>query len=79
MTLYNQYIVYPEGDIQEITNTLTVDRIVGLNGVPLQLPLPTPKMIAYRVSKVVKREKKGEVNRYYYLELLTRKDMLEYT
>lgn len=79
MTLYTQYIVYPEGDIQEISHTLAVDQIVGLNGVPLQLPLPTPKMIAYRVGKVIKREKKGEENYYYYLELLTRKDMLEYT
>ena len=79
MTLVSNFIVYPEGDVQEISHTLRVDQIIGLNGVPLQLPLPTSKMIAYRVSKIVKKETKGEINTYYHLELLRRADLLEYT
>ncbi len=79
MTIYTRQIVYPEGDTQEIDHELRVNQIVDLNGITLPLPLPTVRMIAYRVYKVSTRENIGESITLYYLELLTRDQMIEYT
>ena len=78
MTLKTLYIVYPEGDIQEIERPLTVNQVVDINGNPLAIPLRGTRLIAYRVYKVQAEEKKGETNKFHYLELLNREDMLEY-
>jgi len=79
MTLYSRQIVYPEGDTQEIEHALRVNQVVDLNGNPLGLPLPTARMIAYRVYKVSTHESIGESTTLYHLELLTRDQMIEYT
>jgi hypothetical protein len=78
MTLYANYVVYPEGDMQEIPHTLSINQIVDLNGFPLTPPLPTFKMIVYRVHRISRKESKGEVNTYHYLELVKRDEMLQY-
>jgi len=79
MTIYTRQIVYPEGDTQEIEHALRVNQVVDLNGGPLALPLPTVRMIAFRVYKVSTRESIGESITLYHLELLTRDQMIEYT
>jgi hypothetical protein len=79
MTLESRILVYPEGDTQEIPHTLRFNQVVDINGRPLPLPLPTVKMIAYRVSKISTREERGERITSYYLDLLKRNDMLEIT
>lgn len=71
MTIYNNYIVFPEGDIQEIAHDLRINQLVDINGVPITLPLKTAKMIVYRVYKKTTKESKGEVSTFYYLEQLS--------
>lgn len=78
MKIVENFVVYPEGDTQQIPHTLSINAIVDLNGYPLPLPLPTPKMIAYRVYKVRTEELKGETNTYHHLELLHREDIIQY-
>lgn len=78
MTIYTSILVYPEGDTQEAPISLQIDQVVDLNGYPHVVPLKSPKMIAYRVSKVIKKENKGETITYYYLELLRRDELTEY-
>lgn len=77
MTIETKLIMYPEGDSREISRTLRINQVVDLNGTPLPLPLPTVKMIAYRVMKISTREERGERTVIYYLDLLRRQDMLE--
>jgi hypothetical protein len=78
MTLYSKILVYPEGDTREIDHALRIDEVVDLNGNPLSLPLPTPRMIAYRVYRISTAESRAEVVTSYFLELLTRDKILEY-
>jgi hypothetical protein len=77
MTLETRLLVYPEGDTQEIPHTLRFNQVVDINGRPLRLPLPTVKMIAYRVGKISTKEERGERTVSYHLDLLRRNDMIE--
>lgn len=70
MLLEEHYIVYPEGDSQEIAGPLRFNQLVGLNGEVLQLPLSNPRTIVYRVYRISRDEKKGETISYYHLELV---------
>ena len=69
------FIIYPEGDSREIEHELRVNQLVDLNGNPLPLPLPSARMIVYRVWKVSTeaRTARGEV--CYHLELVTRPEL----
>ncbi len=76
--IYNsQTIVFPDGDTQEIQHKLKINDIVDLNGIPFRLPLPTIRMIAYRVYKISTRRTRNDEILEYHLDLLTRKDMQE--
>jgi hypothetical protein len=70
MTTVTRRIVYPEGDTQEIAGQLRIDQIVDLNGNPLTLPLPTTRMIVYRVYRITQREVRGEIVIDHCLEQL---------
>jgi hypothetical protein len=72
------YIVFPEGDIQETYGRLPINAVVDINGNPLSLPLPTNKMIAFRVARIKTDENKGGNETYHYLELLSAEELLEY-
>ena len=78
MTIYTRLLVYPNGDTQEARVSLRINQIVDLNGYPLDLPLDTVKMIAYRVNKITTCESRGEETTSYHLELVRREEMLEY-
>lgn len=78
MILPVRYIVYPEGDIQEIPHTLGINHLVDINGFPLPLPLPTDRMIAYEVYKITKEENRREASTYYHLALLRRDELTQY-
>jgi hypothetical protein len=71
MHMQSNYIVYPEGDLQEIDHNLSFNQYVGLNGEPLGLPLASPRTIVYKVYSIRRSEGKGETETYYYLELVT--------
>ena len=70
-------IVYPEGDSREIEHALKVNQLVDLNGNPLALPLPTSKMIVYRVWKISTRVEWKDEETCYHLELVTRPELEE--
>jgi len=64
-------IVYPEGDRQEISHNLYVNQIVDVNGCPINLPVRTSKMIAYKVYRKSTQEARNEVITSFFLEQLT--------
>ena len=78
MTEYSHHLVYPEGDLQEAFQPLAINQLVDINGRPLTLPLPTLKMIVYRVYKITKSESRAEHCTKYHLELVRRDEMLEH-
>jgi len=71
-------IIYPEGDELEIEHALTINELVDLNGFPLNLPLPTSRMIVYRIMKITTDTYKGGETIKYFLELLTKYELEEY-
>ena len=73
------FIVFPEGDVQEIPGRLPINDIVDINGNHLPLPLPTNRMIAFKVSKISTTENKGVSGTFHFLELLSAHELLEYT
>ncbi|MDR2477618.1 MAG: hypothetical protein LBD18_07530 [Treponema sp.] len=73
------FIVFPEGDVQEIPGRLPVNGLVDINGTILPAPLPANRMIVFRVSKIKTRENKGGNETFHYLELLSARDLLECT
>jgi hypothetical protein len=73
------FIVFPEGDVQEISGRLPINDIVDMNGNHLPLPLSTNRMIAFRVAKIKTEENKGGSETYHFLELLSADELLAYT
>jgi hypothetical protein len=68
-------IVYPEGDSREIEHELNVNQLVDLNGNPLPLPLPSARMIVYRVWKISTSAERNTEDVFYHLELVTRPEL----
>ena len=79
MFITEYFVVFPEGDVQEIPGRLPINDIVDINGNRLQLPLPTNRMIAYRIARISTEEKKGSSNTYHFLELLSADELLEFS
>jgi hypothetical protein len=79
MFISEYFIVFPEGDVQEIRGRLPFNALVDINGRVLDPPLPTNKMIAFKVAGIKTDEKKGSSGTYHYLELLSAEELLEYT
>ena len=75
MTVYTSLLQYPEGDSIEIDHRLSIGQIVDLNGNPLSLPLRSSRMIVYRVSRIRRTEKTGEVTIRYDLERFTEPEL----
>ncbi|MDR0323311.1 MAG: hypothetical protein LBI12_02550 [Treponema sp.] len=79
MFISEYFMVFPEGDLQEIQGRLPFNALVDINGNVLSPPLPTNKMIVYKVSRVKTEEKKGSSETYHFLDLLSAEELLEYT
>ena len=73
------FIVFPEGDAQEISGRLMLNAVVDINGNPLPLPLPTHKMIAFRVARIKTNENKGSNETFHFLELLSADELVPLT
>ncbi|MCL2763779.1 MAG: hypothetical protein FWD40_00670 [Treponema sp.] len=73
------FIVFPEGDVQEIRGRLPFNSLVDMNGNVLGLPLPTNKMIVFKVAGIKTEEKKGSSTTYHFLDLLSAEELLGYT
>ena len=65
--------------MQEISGKLPINDIVDINGNPLALPLPTNRMIAFRVAKISTNEGKGFCETYHFLEMLSAQELIEFT
>ena len=78
MFISEYFVVYPEGDAQEISGRLGINQLVDINGRPLDLPLATNRMIVFRVHKIKTNEHKGGAETYHYLEQLSARELLEY-
>jgi hypothetical protein len=79
MTIDEYYIVFPEGDRQELRGPLRIDELVDLNGQPLALPLPSPRIIAFRVTKIRHLEERGLHSVYHYVELMSAYELVAYS
>jgi len=78
MYISEYFLVFPEGDLQEIQGRLPFNALVDMNGNVLRLPLPTNKMIVFRVNGIKTEEKKGSSETYHFLELLSADELMEY-
>jgi len=78
MYISEYFMVFPEGDLQEIQGRLPFNALVDMNGNVLYPPLPTNKMIVFRVNGIKTEEKKGSSETYHFLELLSADELLEY-
>ena len=72
MTLYEYYIVYPDGEKQEI------GAFLDINGNELPQRLPTNKMIVYQVQSKRTIENRGIVQIIYVVEQLDAEELLDY-
>ena len=78
MYIAEYFIVFPEGDTQEIRGRLALNQLVDVNGNPLALPLPTNRMVVFQVAKIRTNEFKGGSETYHYLEQLSARELSEY-
>jgi hypothetical protein len=78
MLIPEYFVVFPEGDVQEIPARLPLNAVVDINGRILGLPLPTNRMIAFRVHKIRVNEGRGTNETFHYLELLSAEELLPY-
>jgi type II secretory pathway component PulL len=78
MFIAEYFIVFPEGDTQEIHGRLTLNQLVDLNGNALELPLPTNRMIVFRVVKIKTNEYKGGTETFHFLEQVSARELIEY-
>ena len=80
LTMYmtDYFIVFPEGDTQEVPGRLRLNQLVDVNGNPLPLPLPTNRMVVFRVSRISVNEYKGGNETYHYLEQLSAQELFEF-
>lgn len=78
MTVETNYVVFPEGDTQEIPMRLSIDQIVDHNGYPLPLPLSSARIIAFRVAKIRHTETRGMLDILHYLELIPAYELVGY-
>ena len=78
MYITDYFIEFPEGDTQEIQGRLRLNQLVDVNGNPLPLPLPTNRMVVFRVAKIRTNDYKGGSEIFHYLEQLSAQELLEY-
>ena len=72
------FIVYPDGDTQEIQGRLRLNQLVDVNGNPVDLPLPTNRMVVFEVARIKTKDYKGGSETYHFLEQLSAQELLEY-
>ena len=78
MFMEDFYIVFPEGDVQEVSGRLPFNTLVDMNGNVLNLPIPTNKMIAFRVARIKTNENKGSNETFHFLELMSAEELMPY-
>ena len=71
-------LIFPEGDTQEIEWAPSFNQLVDVNGRPLRLPLPTVRMLAYRVYRIDTEDSRNEHTIRYALEQMFPEDLAPY-
>jgi len=79
MQINEFFLVFPEGDVQETRGRLPFNALVDMNGNVLSLPLPTNKMIVFKVAGIKTEERTGVSETYHFLDLMSAEELLEYT
>ncbi|MDR0321145.1 MAG: hypothetical protein LBI28_06555 [Treponema sp.] len=79
MHISEYFIVFPEGDVQEVQGRLPFNALVDMNGNVLNPPLPTNRMIVFKVAGIKTDERTGVSETYHFLDLLSAEELLEYT
>jgi hypothetical protein len=75
MFMNEYFVVFPEGDVQEIDGRLSINMLVDVNGSELPLPLPTNRMIVFRVARIKVEENRGGNETYHFLELMSAEEL----
>ena len=75
MFMEDFYIVFPEGDVQEVPGRLPFNTLVDMNGNVLSQPLPTNKMNVFRVARIKTNENKGSSETLHFLELMSAEEL----
>ena len=78
MFVNEYFIVFPEGDTQEIRGRLSINQLVDVNGNPIELPLPSNRMLVFRVEKIKTNDYKGGSETYHFLEQVSARELTEY-
>lgn len=78
MTLYEYYIGFPEGEMQEIQGALPAGKLIDINGNVLHTPLSTNKIIAYQITGKRTLEENGIIKVIYILNQLTAQELTAY-
>ncbi|MCL2232423.1 MAG: hypothetical protein FWB99_05025 [Treponema sp.] len=78
MFMTDYFVVFPDGDSQEIRGRLSLNQMVDVNGNPVYPPFPTNRMVVYRVMKVKTNDYKGGSETFHYLEQLSARELMEY-
>lgn len=78
MFMTENFIVFPEGDVQEIPGRLSINALVDVNGVPIDLPLPTHKMIVFRVMRIKTNDYRGSSETLHFLEQMSAEELIPY-
>jgi len=78
MQINEYFIVFPEGDIQEIQGRLPFNSLVDMNGNILNTPLPTNKMVAFKVKGIKTDERTGVSEVYHFLDLVSAEELKDY-
>lgn len=76
--MYEYYIIYPDGEKQEISGPVSIGTFLDINGNQLPHQLPTNKMIVYQVQSKRTIENRGIVQIIYVVEQLDAEELLDY-
>jgi hypothetical protein len=76
---YTTYLVhFPDGGTQEVDYPVPVGPPLDVNARPLPLPLSSPRVLAYRVSRRTQEELRSEIVVHITLEQLFPDELGEY-
>ncbi|HPO49979.1 MAG TPA: hypothetical protein PLO89_06595 [Spirochaetota bacterium] len=77
MEYFNYFLIFPEGDNQEISHSLRYGDIIDINGNVYSPSSLDPRKIAYEVTGIQKKTHFKETTIYYRVEKLNRNEVAD--
>jgi hypothetical protein len=77
MVINNYFLVFPEGEIQEIDHPLKFGDLVDINGNVFHKNDLNPRSITYKITGIKNETKFKETTYYYKLDLFTADEVRE--